>query len=812
MRFWMALVGSSVLALSAAAHAQDVPVPSTGSATAASQAPSNDPAVNSPADESTADAAQANVGDIIVTAQRREERLQDVPVTVNVVDSKQLDQQNITSVADLSRTVPALGASFLGTSPSIRGVSTGGFSRSSEEAVSTVLDGVTLGRTAISQLFDVERVEVLSGPQGMLFGKNASAGVINITTVAPKLGMFEVIGHGDVGSFDYTRGQLTANVPIGDKAALRVSAFEAGDGSLVRNARTGKRNHTDTWGGRARFRAAPTDNLEINLIADFEKTTGVGNFPYVFAILPTEDPLGTVTLDTQLAACGIVASPSNTLNCGEGISRKTAKTKRYGFSGQIDYTLPGDYTLTSITAQRNLKTGQFGYYGLGGDSDLVPADILSRNVTPSRYKVFTQELRVASPSNQPVDFVAGLYYFHSKNHDEIFQAGGLGYLPAGVADARYQIIDIDQESYAAFGQATFRATEKLSLIAGGRFTHDKVSDAAPLATAAQLQAILAGQGLIYAPVGFGAGFVAVNTTVKKDNFSWRLGARYEASPDFTAFFTASRGYKGPAVSDQGGRRDAQGNAVDPIVLSEFPMSYELGVKATILERRLFVAATLFHTKVKNYQTQVFAPAVGVLPAGFIQGNAPFIRTQGLDVNIFGRPFDGFTLNAGLLYNDAEYAPDFLVACAPQQVTGTGTCSAGRTTGPVSQVANAPKFRALLNGEYAAEVADNVTGFIQSDLQYQTKTFTAPNPDPVLRRPDTIFLNGRVGVRTTDGQVSVSIFARNLLNKKYYLYQQDFLSLPGNGRLGVTPGSLPAYLTLPSTAQRTTVGLSVDFRF
>jgi iron complex outermembrane receptor protein len=808
MTSWTKLVSSSALALSAAAVSQSLSAQST--TTVETQAA--EPALNSPADEATTGAAQNDVGDIIVTAQRREERLQDVPLTVSVVDSKQLDQQNITSVADLTRAVPALGASFLGTSPSIRGVSTGGFARSSEEAVSTVLDGVTLGRTAISQLFDVERVEVLSGPQGMLFGKNASAGVINITTVAPKFDRVEVIGHGDVGSYQFTRGQLTANLPVGGKAALRVSAFEAGDGSRVRNTRTGLRNYTSTWGGRARFRAAPTDNLDINLIADFEKTTGRGNFPFVVAILPTEDPLGTVTLDTQLAACGIVASRTNTLNCGTGISRNTARTKRYGFSGQIDYTLPGDYTLTSITAQRNLKTGEFGYFGVGGDTDMVPADILNRNITPSRYKVFTQELRIASPSDQFVDFVAGLYYFHSKNHDEIFQAGGLGYLPAGAADARYQIIDIDQKSYAAFGQATIHATEKLSLIAGGRYTNDKLRDVAPLATATQLQQILGSQGLVYVPVGFGAGFVPVNTRVKNDNFSWRLGARYEASPDFTTFFTASRGYKGPAISDQGARRDAAGNALDPIVSPEIPMNYELGMKATVLDRRLFIAATLYTNKIKNFQTQVFAPAIGIVPAGFVQGNAPFIRTRGIDINIFGRPFDGFTMNAGLLYNDAEYSRNFVVACAPQQTRGAGTCSAAGTTPAVSQVANSPKLRLLLNGEYAAEVSDTMTGYIQSDLQYQTKTFTSPNPDPNLRLPATLFLNGRVGLRTSDGRWSLSVFGRNLLNKRYYLYQQDFLALAGGGRLGVTPGSLPTYLTAPTNNQRTTIGLSVDFRY
>lgn len=787
MRFWISLVGCSALALASAANAQSAEAPEAG-------------------------VDEGSISEIVVTANKREEKIQDVPVTVNVVGSQQLDQQNITSVGDLSRAVPALGAAFLGGSPSIRGVATGGFARSSEEAVSTVLDGVVLGRTAITQLHDVERVEVLSGPQGMLFGKNASAGVINITTVAPKLDTFELIGSGDYGSYNYTRARLTANIPLGQIAALRVSGFEAGDDTLVRNTRTGKRNHSESWGGRARLLVEPSDTLKINLIGDYERTTGNGNFPYVIAILPTEDPFGTVTLDSQLSACGITASPSNTLNCGEGPSAKTARSRRYGFSGQVDLTLPGEYVLTSITAQRWLDTGEFGYYGLGGDTDMVGADILSRNITPSRYKVFSQELRVTSPSNRPVEFVAGLYYSHAQNHDEIFQAGGLGYLPAGMADARYQTIDIDQKSYAAFGQATLHATDQLSFIVGGRYTHETLDDFAPLATAAQLNAILTTQGLAYVPVGFGAGFAAVDESIEEDNFSWRLGAKYDWSPNFMTFFTASRGYKGPAVSDQGGRRDALGNALNPVIAAEIPMAYELGAKATVLDGKMFLGLTLFHTKIENFQTQVFAPAVGVLPAGFIQGNAPYVTTKGFDFSVFGRPFKGFTLNAGVIYTDASYAPSFVVACAPQQTTGVGTCSAGRTTPAVDQIARTPKWRVLLNGEYSTEITTGVSAFVQADMQHQSKIYLGPTPDPILQMPATTFVNGRIGLRDSDGAWGISLWGKNLFGNRYNVYQQDFLALAGNGRMGVTPGSLPAYLTLPTRDWVATYGVSVDFKF
>ena len=142
--------------------------------------------------------------EIIVTAQKREERLLQVPVTVNVVGSDQLARENVHSLADLSRTVPALDGG--GQAPTIRGVTTTGFARSAESAVAVVIDGVNMGRTQINDLFDLQRVEVLSGPQGMLFGKNASAGVINIVTKAPDSNKFEAIGRLELGDYGAVSG------------------------------------------------------------------------------------------------------------------------------------------------------------------------------------------------------------------------------------------------------------------------------------------------------------------------------------------------------------------------------------------------------------------------------------------------------------------------------------------------------------------------------------------------------------------------------------------------------------------------------
>lgn len=734
------------------------------------------------ADEVNADA----VGEIVVTATKREERLLDVPLAVNVVGASQLERQNITSISDLNRAVPALG-----TGNSIRGVSTNGFARSSEAAVSVVLDGVVLGRSAINNLFDIERVEVLSGPQGMLFGKNASAGVINIVTKAPDTRAFQMIGHADFGNYKYMRERVTVNAPLSGSAALRVGLHHEQQGGFVTNTRTGRENRAYSYGARARLLWEPSDSLTLNLIGDVDKGGDNGVGTRTFAIV------GTPLLASRLAACGIVARLDNDRHCSEGETPITARTLAYGVSAQIDLSLPQDYVLTSITANRWRETGDFDYIGLGGDTDALNIDILSTNLTPSNVKTFSQELRLASPLDQTFSFVAGLYASSTKTKDQIFQAGTLGLVPSPLRVGRVSKIDILQRSYAAFGQATIHATDQLSFIVGARYTDELVKDNGLSLTPATTPS-LNSFGVIFVPALLIAN---VNERVKTNNFSWRLGVQYEWSPTLMTYFTAARGYKGPAVNDS-----ASPPLVQPIIRPEIPMNYELGLKGSFFDGRMAITLSLFNNKVKDFQTAVFvAPSAANPVPGFAQGNAPFIRTRGFDLNIFGRPFAGFTMNAGLIYNRAKYSSDFLVSCNTQQVRGVGTCAADGTTQPVSQLANTPKWRALLNGEYAFDMKGDLTGFIQSDLVYESAQFFSATPDPNLQTGSHWLLGGRVGIRTRSGDWGVSIFGRNLLNKTYPVVVADAITA-FNG------GGGKSYATIPSIDWHRSFGITLDGRF
>lgn len=744
--------------------------------------------------------ANESVGaaEIVVTAQKREERILDVPVSVNAVGDEQVERQRIYSLSDLSRAVPSVGSNG-----AIRGITTTGAARSSAGAVAILLDGVDLGPPVvgapqISNLFDVERIEVLSGPQGTLFGTTASAGVINVVTKSPDPSKFEVSGRVEVAEFGFHREQLTVNVPLASNLAIRVSGHNDESRGIVRNTMTGDRPENYDRGVRGRLLWEPSSNLEINLIADYNRGGGNGERDIAYAIAPTP------ALQARLAACGITASLNNRENCPLGVSPITARNEKYGFSGQVDLFL-GDHTVTSITAYRRHRIGDMDYNGPGGDSDFLSENILDTNLTAEDLQTFSQELRLTSPSDQQLEYVLGLFYFDKNQKDSVIQAGKLGDLgpllsllggyPLGTTFGRITLLDIDQRAYAAFGQATFHVTDQLSLIAGARYTNDRLSDVSTSLTPATTPS-LTSFGYAFTPLFF---LAPVNESIEIDNFSWKLGAQYEFSPSLMTYFTATRGYKGPSVNDQ-----ASPPIAIPIIQPEIPMAYELGLKGAFFDNRVLATLALFYNKVKDFQTSVYVPPAEGSPAGsFATGNAPYIKSYGVDFNVTARPTDELTLVGGILYNKGTYADSFLVACAQGSTPGVGDCSAEGLTSPVSQLAGVPKWRALLNGEYATEVTDGISVFFQADATYESSRFSGTTPNPLLDIPAETIVNTRIGLRDTDRSWAASIFVNNLTDV-------DRSRLLGDPLGGFNGGGGQSYWIAP--ARGLTAGATVDFRF
>jgi iron complex outermembrane receptor protein len=690
-----------------------------------------------PTDEAT------EVLEVVVTAQKREERLQDVPVAVSVASGDQLEQQNIGNIDQLKLIVPSFESTAFGVS--IRGVGTSTFSTSIEPTVSTVLDGVVLGRPemALGSFYDLERVEILRGPQGMLFGKNASSGVVSIVSKNPRLGQFGFAGNFNLGEDGYNKSDATVNIPIGETAAIRVGGFVNKADGVLHNQFDGRDfNGNDEWGARAKLLWRPTDSLDILVTADYAKQDqSITWSPYATV------PGGTT--ETALALCGVTASPSNTDLCIDGDQFKDREN--YGFAAQVNYEFGGGYTLTSITAGRR----DFDFSS--GDSDSLPVNILNTNLSNQDIRQVSQELRLASPVGERFEYVAGLYYFKMTTDQTTVQTGTFGLAPIPIVN---QTIDnhVVTESRAIFGQGTFNATEQLRFIVGGRFTRDNIS-------------LEFDQ---YALPGFISPGATVSTSMaaEETNFSWRLGVQYDLTPVTMVYATASKGYKGPGFNQTAVSSATQSQYVGP----EYPMSYELGLKTVLPGGKGILNVAIFDTKFEDYQAQTVD--FSVTPASFRTINAGDLKTRGVEVDLTLAPIDGLVLTAAGAWLDAKYGKFGYISCYPGQPVGPGECEvvvpaippflpAVMGYDPSGQsLAGAPEWKVALSGKYQRPITENFEGFVQADYNWRSDVNASAAGDPATKIDAYGILSGSIGVETADGRWRVSIWGKNLTDEQF----------------------------------------------
>lgn len=728
-------------------------------------------AQSAPAD----DAQSVGADEIIVTANKREERLQDVPISVTVIGGGQIEKQNINEVTDLTRSAPALNSAGPFGALSIRGVGSISFARSAEGSVGIVVDGVALANTSTNppQLFDVARVEVLEGPQGTLFGRNSSAGVVNVTTAAPNPSRFEAVGHVDIASRDNYIARAVLNLPVANNAALRIS------GSFSQAPENQYNLFDDSWSRnrgksvRGRFQWEPIDAITINLIGDYSQFERRGVPWTVYSSTPGS------LLSQRLAACGIVVGQENQQGCIDGGSETT--TESYGFSGQVDMRF-GDYTLTSISAYRAFNSS----YG-GSDVDSVPVNRLNINESPTDIRNFSQELRLTSPTGGLIDYVVGLYYFDSQldgtNTQRGFILGDRGVpFPIG----QVQTTHSSTTSLAIFGNATINVSDSFRLLAGARYGREDVD--------ARTTAVLASGAV--API---LGLAPISGSVRDTYFSYRLGAQYDLTPDVMAYGTYTRGYKGPSVNDQTG-----GGAIPILVEPEIPHAAEIGIKANFFANRLTASLAAFHNKVDNFQAQFFLPSA----SAFVFGNAPELKTKGVSFNLLGRPVQGLTLNAGLLYNDAKYGDGYLVACAQGQTAAQGCLnpSPGVFVDDAggNRLVGAPKWKVTAFSEYAAPVG-GVEAFVQADMVYSSKINFEASYSPLATNKAAAIFGGRIGVRTEDQRFGVSIFARNIFDT--YRPSVRFATPVAGQQLDPL-----SFSQISGPESRRVIGLSLDGKF
>ncbi len=588
--------------------------------------------------DTVSEEAVTDSADIVVTAQRRQERAQDIPVAISAFGSEQLERTGVASLEGIAPRVPSFYfGSFGAARPQlyIRGIGTRSFDPGSESSVGVFADDVYLGRSSGSfgAMKDIERVEVLRGPQGTLYGRNTIGGAINVISKAPSN---EFTGNLEAGASNFGGYNLFGAMggPIAeDKLMFRVAVWREERDGYVTNTATGNRfQGIDNTGARIRATIAPVDALKIDLAAEFMQDGNKAAFGGV-----NQGTFGNPnSVFFRFPGSGVLLSPVSlreaALSSDPFLDREVKS-----YIGRVEYDA-GAATITSISALRFLDIKD------GRDLEGSSLDILDQS-SEEHSKQFTQELRIASTPggslslNGIVDWIIGGFYYHdTSNRTDSFRVGLNSAVratsgPPATPATDVALSDYKIESYAFFGQATLHLTDALDVTLGGRYSHDS-KRATQAGTTTDSSAIVA------------AAFTTTNSA-KYKSFDPRIVVAYKVSPDANFYASFSTGFK------SGGFQYvpfAKGEA-DQLFAPEDIKAYEVGFKTEWLDRMLRVNGAAYYYDYKNLQVSRIIEVPN--PVSLIS-NAASSTIKGLDLEITARPSRAFEVNIAYGYLDAKY--------------------------------------------------------------------------------------------------------------------------------------------------------------
>lgn len=697
------------------------------------------------------------LSDVIVTAERRSEKLQSVPVPVTAVSGDELQRSTFTSLSDIQFLAPS--AQFQsGVSPEyqIRGVGTQTFDYGIEQSVGVFIDDVVqaLPRSPdLGTLADVAQVQVLRGPQGTLFGKNTSAGAIVVTTNRPRFDGFQDIGHFSYGTRNEIVAQDTVNIPISSNLAFRMTGGYIHRDGFVTNLFNGKKLYAHDDGTvRAKLLWEPTDKLEVYLIGDYE--THRDNSSSVWTVRSFGHGTSAIYVSPtfirdELTAYGVTPGPYNTQGAWDG----PLDTRDHTLGGQLEvnYHFGNGYTFTSVTAYES-----FGYH-VDLEVDSTPLPVFDTNTGFIHSHQATQEFRITSPSHQPFEYVAGLYFFDLVNNPGQLQGGTFGLLPNNTttflsAQGGAPRYHVDSRSYAAYGQGTWHVTDQLGVILGARYTYDDLLSQFHIIPAANFCQITWAFGAPCLPTPMPTPVKGLE--MKHGNLSGRVGVQYNFTPDIMGYVTVARGYKGPTVNNILGGSTP--------VLPETNDDYELGLKTTLFDHRLMLDLAAFREKFHNFQAQVFDTRVN--PPTYEEGNAGGLLSQGVEAEFTAQVTPQLRVNGGFTYSDSHFT-DYVTQCSPGIVCGVRDPATGGYQVAGAQLTNAPKWSYTLAANYRQPVGDNWLVDANANWAWKSKVFFAVN-DPNTIQPGYGIFNANVGVGPQSGAWRLSLFGRNLFDKHY----------------------------------------------
>ena len=736
-------------------------------------------------DTPEADATPEGVsaGDITVTARRRVESLESVPVALSVIDRNLLDRSYTVNTQQLSLLVPALNyisANPRNTAFTIRGLGSSVVAVSQandglEPGVGFYVDQVYHGRpaTAAFDFTDIDQIEVLRGPQGILFGKNTTAGAISITTKLPSFTP-EATEELSVGSFNFVQAKASASGPLfGDAVAFRLSGLSTRRDGVIRNVRTGA-DHNDIGNQavRGQLLFKPSEAFQLRLTADFS------NFEANCCTqvrLRVGTSLRPATRQYSYLAAnapgGPYAPPSfNPYDRLTDIDAPLAvDTNEGGVSAIADWNL-GPGTLTSVSAWR------FWNWDAANDRDYTGLPIQLVQHIPSRQDQYSQELRIASNGDHAISYVAGLYYFDQKITGEpisIYGPAAAYWLiwpttgsantpvPANLLDGygtdgstRFKVA-----SYAAFGEVNWHVTPRLTLTGGLRYTYEKKSGDytsfvfGGLATTST--ALTNAKLSVLRPQTYSA-------RDSESNLSGRANIAWQASDDLYAYASYARGFKSGGINMSGLPLDSLNQPVlaTAVIRPELNTTYEAGVKAKLFDRRLIVNLAGYSTQLRDFQATIVDSSQTVALRGYLS-NIPKVTVKGFEADATAQIARGLQLRGSVAYADGKYA-DYPAGPCPLEVQTSATLACNLTG---QRLAGLPRWSTTLGGDYALPLTPTASLLFHADSSFKS----GYNGDPSLSKFTFIdgynVTNASIGVRSDKGW-EVAVFARNLFNADY----------------------------------------------
>lgn len=711
--------------------------------------------------QSHAARVEGQLEEVVVTARKRVESLQDTPISITAFTSADIEARQLDSIGEITQSTPNLvfdsGVTLTGTSASssvfIRGIGQLEFTFNADPGVGTYVDGVYLSRSigGLVHLLDVERIEVLRGPQGTLFGKNTTGGAVNITTKKPanefggKAGIY-------LGRFDRVEGYASVNFPISDVLTTRTNfSVRKREGYVTRLFDGADSGDVDAFSGRSVINWQASDSLEFLISIDGTRERQ-GVLPIVPLTAINENAPFGQAYNGAIAGPPCVPSPSPLNNPSCFNNQYTNGTgpfsNRAGFESRSDLNLwgvsatitwdIGHLTVKTITAIRDFDSITTP------DLDLSPLPVFDDTLTQDMTAI-SQEIQLLGQSfDNRLEWILGAYYLHEDaNHLEDI-AASIGRLRAGG--------DTVNESIAVFAQGTFNITDKLSITAGLRYT-DETRRYTPDAS---LAIPMGPTIVILPPQAFKA---SANEVTPMVNLA------YAWSEQLNFYVSYSEGFKSGGFS----QRITTPNPAPPSFDPEFVKVVEGGMKLQAWDNRLRLNASVFHTDFSDVQVQGMVPGV----IGLATVNAGEADIDGFELELSLLPKQGLLLQGGVGYLDAEYTE-----LAPSVV--------GITLD--SRFPSAPKWTTNTSISYEYVLPHGHTITPRMDWFYRTSASNAAIENPVLIQDGYSLLNASIAFETGDGKWRVVLSGKNLTNETYLI----------DGNITVAFGTAYGTYALPRT--------------